>query len=88
MPAIGINKILEGYPNIANAISEGRVALVINTASSRPSVGDSFQIRRTALERGVPYFTTMEGAKAAAESIKFSAKNGHHVNVKAMQDYF
>ena len=88
VPAIGINKILEGYPNIANAISEGRVALVINTASSRPSVGDSFQIRRTALERGVPYFTTMEGAKAAAESIKFSAKNGHHVNVKAMQDYF
>ncbi|MBI2341108.1 MAG: carbamoyl-phosphate synthase large subunit, partial [Deltaproteobacteria bacterium] len=85
IPATGINKFREGSPHVVDAISGGKIALVINTTDSKPSIGDSFIIRRTALEHNVPYFTTIEGAKAAAESVK-SFKKG--ITVKPLQEYY
>ena len=43
--------------------------LVINTASGAQSVADSFDIRRSALTHGVPHYTTIAGARAAAHAI-------------------
>jgi len=60
--------------------------VVINTP--RPDaqeLRDSFSIRRTALERKIPYFTTIAGAIAAAEAI--AAMAAGPLGVKALQDY-
>ena len=64
----------------------GGIALVINTP--RPDaqeLRDSFSIRRTALERKIPYFTTIAGAVAAAEAITAMASGP--LGVKALQEY-
>lgn len=87
IPATGINKFREGHPNIVEAMEEGKIALVINTTAGKPSVGDSYIIRRTALERRIPYFTTIEGAKAATESVSKSGGRGDS-NIKSLQEYF
>ncbi len=86
IPAVGINKVLEGPKNIVEAMKAGAVGLVINTTDSKPSIGDSFLIRRTALERKVPYFTTVEGARAAAEAIQLMLHR--EITVRAIQEYY
>lgn len=86
VPATGINKFMEGHPHIVEAMEEGRIALVINTTSNKPSVGDSFIIRRTAIERGIPYFTRIEGAKAFSESLEHVRKK-KDVRVRPLQDW-
>ncbi len=65
-----VQKVHEGHPNIVDAIREGTVALVINTPAGAESVRDAYPIRRAALECGVPYFTTLAGAAAAAAGIE------------------
>ena len=42
-----------------------RPHLVINTTAGAEAIRDSFSMRRTALMRGLPYFTTLSGARAA-----------------------
>ncbi len=81
-----INKVFEGSPHVVDALEAGTIALVINTP--RPDaqeLRDSFSIRRTALERKIPYFTTIAGAVAAAEGI--AAMAAGPLGVKAVQDY-
>jgi len=65
----GINKVKEGQPHIVDAIINGEIDLVINTVESESAVSDSFSIRRSALQTGVPYFTTLTAAKAAINSL-------------------
>ncbi len=86
IPAETVNKVSEGSPNVVDALDAGAIALVINTP--RPDaqeLRDSFSIRRTALERKIPYFTTIAGAVAAAEAI--AAMAGGPLGVKAVQTY-
>jgi carbamoyl-phosphate synthase large subunit len=64
-----IKKVLEGRPNIVDAMKNGEVQLVINTTEGRQSLEDSFSIRRTALMGKIPYYTTAAGALAAAQAI-------------------
>jgi transposase len=64
-----INKVSDGGPHIVDALRRGDVALVVNTPAGADSQRDAFQIRRTALECRVPYFTTLAAAAAAAEGI-------------------
>jgi len=49
-------------------------------------VADSFSIRRTALTHGVPYYTTIAGARASVEAIH-ALKSGS-LEVAALQSYF
>jgi carbamoyl-phosphate synthase large subunit len=79
-----VNKVLEGSPHIADAMKEGRVAMVVNTPDAS-GTKDSFSIRRTALELRLPYFTTMAGAKAAVEGIH--ALKHEKFEIRALQDY-
>ncbi|NIO16279.1 MAG: carbamoyl-phosphate synthase large subunit [Deltaproteobacteria bacterium] len=62
-------KITEGRPHVADLIKNGDIALVINTPLGAKSKADSYYIRRTALVHGVPYFTTIAAAKAAAMAL-------------------
>jgi carbamoyl-phosphate synthase large subunit len=80
-----VNKVREGSPNMVDRIEAGDVALVINTVEPAPqSVRDSRAMRRAALQRGVPYFTTLAGARAAAGAIR--ALRQGTIGVRSLQE--
>lgn len=64
-----VNKVREGRPHIVDKIINQEIHLVMNTTKNQKSIRDSYSIRRTTLEKAIPYFTTIEGSKAAALSI-------------------
>ena len=64
----------------------GGVQLVINTTDGQKSISDSRDIRRTALLRKLPYYTTIPGALAAVEGI-IAYREGN-LTVRPLQDYF
>jgi carbamoyl-phosphate synthase large subunit len=80
-----VNKVREGSPHLVDRIEAGDVALVINTVEPAPqSVRDSRAMRRAALQRGVPYFTTLAGARAAAGAIR--ALRQGTIGVRSLQE--
>ena len=81
-----VNKVLEGRPHCVDAILSGQIQLVINTAQGAQSVHDSFDIRRSALTHGVPHYTTIAGARAAAHAI--AALKSGRLEVAPLQSYF
>jgi carbamoyl-phosphate synthase large subunit len=63
-------KLSEGHPNVVDVIEDGSVSAVVNTISGSPEVmRDGFYIRRAAVEKHIPCFTSMDTARAAAESL-------------------
>ena len=86
IPVKRVNKVLEGRPHCVDAIRSNDVQLIINTASGAQSVADSFDIRRSALTHGVPNFTTIAGARAAAHAI--AALMAGTLDVAPLQSYF
>jgi carbamoyl-phosphate synthase large subunit len=81
-----VNKVLEGRPHCVDAIRSGDIQLVINTASGAQSVADSYDIRRSALTHGIPHYTTIAGARAAAHAI--AALRSGSLEVAPLQTYF
>ena len=81
-----INKVLEGSPHIVDAMLEGKVQLVFNTTEGAKAIEDSFSLRRTTLTNGIPYYTTVAGARAAVQAIK-ALKHGS-LEVAPLQSYF
>ena len=86
LPVSVVNKVLEGRPHCVDAIRSGEIQLVINTAAGAQSVTDSFDIRRSALTHGVPHYTTIAGARAAAHAI--AAMRTGALEVAPLQAYF
>jgi carbamoyl-phosphate synthase large subunit len=64
-----VNKVLEGSPHVADRMIDGAIQLVINTTEGAQSLKDSYDIRRTALMANISYYTTISGARAAAQAI-------------------
>ena len=63
-------KLSEGHPNVVDVINDGSVGAVINTISGVNDVlRDGFYIRRAAVERQIPCFTSLDTARAAVESL-------------------
>ncbi len=85
VPSERINKVREGRPHCVDRMLNGDVHLVVNTSAGAASHRDSFSIRRTALMRGLPYYTTMSAARAAAEAIA-RLKSGS-ISVCSLQEY-
>src|SRR5690606_38367590 len=81
-----INKVLEGRPNVVDAIKNGSIHLVFNTTEGAQALHDSRELRRAALLHKVPYYTTLAGAAAAAEGIK--AYLAGDLEVRALQEYW
>jgi carbamoyl-phosphate synthase large subunit len=80
-----VPKVGQGSPDVVEFIDSGRVDLVINTVAQDPvAVRDSASIRRSALLREVPYFTTLAGARAAVGAIL--ALRARSIGVRALQD--
>ncbi len=61
------------------------VAMVVNTHANESYRNDGYLVRRNALDRQIPYFTTLAGAEAALEAIKF-LKSGE-LTVQPLQEY-
>ena len=80
-----IKKVLEGRPNILDAIKNGEIALVYNTTEGKQALLDSFSIRRTTLMMKIPYYTTASGAVAATRAIASGHKES--LDVRALQEY-
>jgi carbamoyl-phosphate synthase large subunit len=80
MPVTMITKKLgEGHPNVVDVINDGSVGAVINTVSEVTSVlRDGFYIRRAALDRRIPCFTSLDTARAAVESL-LTARGNYNV---------
>jgi carbamoyl-phosphate synthase large subunit len=79
-------KMHEGRPNIADAIMNGKIQLVINTPIGRLSIHDDSYIRKAAIKHRVPYITTVAAAIAAAEGIAACQEQGKGA-VRSLQEY-
>jgi len=70
-----VPKADEGRPHVVDQLRSGRFAFVVNTRS-RSGAADgagSYGLRREALVRGVPFFTTVEAARMLAGGLTKAA---------------
>tara|TARA_B110000263_G_C15312126_1_gene514141 strand:+ start:4192 stop:7467 length:3276 start_codon:yes stop_codon:yes gene_type:complete len=76
---------LEGKQSVVDIINQGIVGAVINTIEgNRPKhLRDGFQIRKTATEKQIPCFTSLDTALAAIKSIK----NPGNYSIKPLLEY-
>ncbi|MBU9889387.1 MAG: carbamoyl-phosphate synthase large subunit [Candidatus Omnitrophica bacterium] len=81
-----IKKIQEGQPNIADAIKNGELHLIINTPEGRGSQADDSYIRMMAIQRKLPYVTSLAAAEATAEGIAAAKRNT--ILPRSLQDYY
>ncbi|MFV7790534.1 carbamoyl-phosphate synthase large subunit [Aliarcobacter lanthieri] len=71
IPCEKVLKVSEGRPNITDLLTNGDIAMAINTSGEQElSKDDGKEIRRAVLRMNVPYFTTVAAANAATEAIK------------------
>ncbi|WP_305515830.1 carbamoyl-phosphate synthase large subunit [Methanobrevibacter sp. V14] len=80
-----ILKVSQGSPNIRDAILNKEIDLIINTSEGKQSAKDGYIIRRLAIELGIPYVTTLAGARAALNVIQ--AIQNNKINVKSLNEY-
>ena len=85
IPNRAVKKIAEGHPHIVDHVKNGDIQLVINTPSGKESAGGSHNIRRAVLRYGLPYATTLSGARAMASGIEALIKGD--LTVKSLQEY-
>jgi carbamoyl-phosphate synthase large subunit len=72
LPVTAVNKVTEGRPHVVDIIKNNEIALVINTVEERRNaIADSRQIRTSSLMARVTTFTTIAGAEAAVEGMKY-----------------
>jgi carbamoyl-phosphate synthase large subunit len=86
IPSEFVLKMTEGRPNVVDSIINGEIDLIINTTVGWQTIRDSIPIRRTALDRQVPYVTTIRGAAAVAKAIEALQKE--KIDVKPIQAYY
>jgi len=90
LQALGITvesvpKVGQGTPDVVQRLEAGDIDLVINTPGGDPeSVADSAQIRKRALLRGLPYFTTVAAARAGVGAIR--ALQTGSIGVRSLQE--
>ncbi len=71
--------------DVEETLQHGAVAMVINTHANESYRKDGYLVRRNALDRQIPYFTTLAGAEAALEAIEFL--KGGELTVQPLQEY-
>ena len=86
IPVKIVNKVLEGRPHIVDSMTNEEIDLVINTTEGNQSKADSYSLRRTALTKNIPYYTTIAGANAILLAIRSMISGG--LEVTPLQAYF
>ncbi|ART48834.1 carbamoyl-phosphate synthase large subunit [Acidovorax carolinensis] len=75
VPVQVVNKVTEGRPHIVDMIKNNEIVMVINTVEERRNaIADSRAIRTSSLLARVTTFTTIFGAEAAVEGMKYLDK--------------
>jgi carbamoyl-phosphate synthase large subunit len=70
-----VNKVTEGRPHVVDMIKNNEISMVINTVEERRNaIADSRAIRTSSLLARVTTFTTIAGAEAAVEGMKYMDK--------------
>ena len=77
-----VNKVTEGRPHVVDLLKNGEIDLIVNTTEGKRAISDSYTIRRSALQHGVAYTTTIAGAKATVLAIR----ELHVTDVSRLQD--
>ena len=72
-----VKKVKEGSGNIVDLMKNAEIDILVNTTSTKKEILESFSIRRTALIKQVPYFTTIAGATAAIDAIDYLKKSSN-----------
>ena len=76
---------VEAPEGVEETVRRRAVAMVVNTHANESYQSDGYLVRRNALDRQIPYFTTLAGAEAAVEAIGFL--KGSELTVKPLQEY-
>jgi len=67
-----VNKVTEGRPHVVDMIKNNEIVMVVNTVEERRNaITDSRAIRTSSLLARVTTFTTIAGAEAAVEGMKY-----------------
>ncbi|MEM4706879.1 MAG: carbamoyl-phosphate synthase large subunit, partial [Candidatus Methanomethylicaceae archaeon] len=80
-----VQKIGQGRPDVIDMIINNKFDLIINTPSGKRGKTSGYMIRRMAVERNIPYITTIPGAMATVNAIK-AIRNGK-LTVKSLNEY-
>jgi carbamoyl-phosphate synthase large subunit len=79
-------KLSEGHPNVIDVIQDNSVAGVINTVTGgRLPLKDGFDIRRAAVEKRIPCFTSLDTARVVVEAM---SGVGQSFSVQPLREYF
>ena len=81
-----VKKVQEGRPNIVDYIKNREIDLIINSPADIKSKEDSTAIRANTIVYNIPYFTTLEAAKAATLAIEAMKKGDK--SVKPLQGFY
>ncbi|MGN0507382.1 MAG: carbamoyl-phosphate synthase large subunit [Lachnospiraceae bacterium] len=81
-----INKLYEGRPNILDAITNGKIDLIINSPAGKESIHDDSYLRKAAIKNKIPYMTTAAAARATAKGIHYVNKYGNG-EIKSLQQW-
>jgi carbamoyl-phosphate synthase large subunit len=82
-------KIGEGRPDTVDLIKQGEVVAVVNTITGRRRpLLDGFEIRRAAVENGIPCYTSLDTARAAVTARQAAIQDGEtNYNIKPLPWY-
>ena len=80
------HRIGRGSPDVVELVRQGAVDAVVNTISGGGlgTIRDGFQIRRAAVERRIPCFTSLDTARAALELL---VDSGGNYDVRPREEY-
>ncbi|MFH1783443.1 MAG: carbamoyl-phosphate synthase large subunit [bacterium] len=81
-----IKKLHEGRPNIADAIKNKEINLIINTPIGHSSKDDDSYIRIQAIQHKISYITSLTAAEASIEGIESVKKT--KTLPKSLQDHY
>ncbi len=75
VPTSIARKIDEGYPTVLDLIANGKVKLLVNTATrGRQPERDGFRLRRRCIEHGIPTISSLDTLLAVTECLESEMK--------------
>ncbi len=86
IPAEHVKKLYEGRPNILDMITNGKIQLIVNSPVGKDSVHDDSYLRKNAIKARIPYITTIDAARAAAEGIRYVKLHGTS-DIRSLQEW-
>jgi len=87
LPVEQVRKVHEGSPHIVDLIRANKINLVINTLTKgKAPERDGFQIRRAAVEYGVPCLTSLDTTRAILDVLT-EEKEKEHNRLVPLQEY-